>query len=394
MTRTPKASFSLQGQFRFTFLLSLGFSVAIAATLLVGLWRLQGLDSAAAQRSIEWQLIIQVVLIAVLAVVGTVIGFTMRARIRGSVKTLTITLGDMEGGDFTNRARQYFRDEIGSLSGQTNQALEYLTEMVVQLREGVTHLEEFSEHSSEGAHDIQSRNLKVSQVSTRLAELARNLENTIDGLNDSGAAVAGDISRLSILSGQNDQLCTEGIAVAQELETAMGSLRAAVERIAQLMADIDKISGQTNMLALNATIEAVRTGQAGRGFQVVANQANDLARQTVEITHVVLTQVDQLQEQAQGASTQIEAMAQRLNQLFAEQRSISASVQDQETALKQSNQYIDTVGRVSGEVGNLAREVTAAVGQAQDESERFLAQMSVLQQSVVDLRADVDRFRV
>ena len=174
----------------------------------------------------------------------------------------------------------------------------------------------------------------------------------------------------------------------------MGSLRAAVERIAQLMADIDKISGQTNMLALNATIEAVRTGQAGRGFQVVANQANDLARQTAEITHVVLTQVDQLQEQAQGASTQIEAMAQRLNQLFAEQRSISASVQDQETALKQSNQYIDTVGRVSGEVGNLAREVTAAVGQAQAESERFLAQMSVLQQSVVDLRADVDRFRV
>ena len=87
-------------------------------------------------------------------------------------------------------------------------------------------------------------------------------------------------------------------------------------------------------------------------------------------------------------------MTQRLNQLFAEQRSISASVQDQETALKQSNQYIDTVGRVSGEVGNLAREVTAAVGQAQDESERFLAQMSVLQQSVVDLRADVDRFRV
>ena len=206
--------------------------------------------------------------------------------------------------------------------------------------------------------------------------------------------MAGDISRLSILSGQNDQLCTEGIAVAQELETAMGSLRAAVERIAQLMADIDKISGQTNMLALNATIEAVRTGQAGRGFQVVANQANDLARQTAEITHVVLTQVDQLQEQAQGASTQIEAMAQRLNQLFAEQRSISASVQDQETALKQSNQYIDTVGRVSGEVGNLAREVTAAVGQAQAESERFLAQMSVLQQSVVDLRADVDRFRV
>ena len=31
MTRTPKASFSLQRQFRFTFLLSLGFSVAIAA---------------------------------------------------------------------------------------------------------------------------------------------------------------------------------------------------------------------------------------------------------------------------------------------------------------------------------------------------------------------------
>ena len=63
----------------------------------------------------------------------------------------------------------------------------------------------------------------------------------------------------------------------RRIRTLLHMLSDEVERYA---ADSERIASRTNLLALNATIEAARSGDAGRGFSVVAQEVKALAGQS------------------------------------------------------------------------------------------------------------------
>lgn len=80
---------------------------------------------------------------------------------------------------------------------------------------------------------------------------------------------------------------------------------------------IIKISNQTNMLALNAGIEAARSGEAGRGFAVIANRVRDLSVQTKGAIEDGRTQSDTIipaMEELNGESEKFVENISRINE--------------------------------------------------------------------------------
>ncbi len=71
--------------------------------------------------------------------------------------------------------------------------------------------------------------------------------------------------------------------------------------IIDLKTQINSIAKQTNMLALNASIEAAKAGKYGRGFEVVANNIQNLVEQTRRTS----IKLDALREEIQGGSENI-----------------------------------------------------------------------------------------
>lgn len=387
---------SISGQFRFTTFLSFGFSALSMMLLLMGLNRILSLEGQpqVQQREIYTQIIIQVILIIILAILGTVIGFTMRARIRHSVKAVSLTLANSAAGDFTKHAEIYARDEIGDLSQAVNEAMASLSELVVNLHTGVEGLRNFATLAGSQAEIVKTGNDRVLDSSNRLSATGTKLEQTAQTLTDNGVAVAGDIAHLSEIAASNEALRSEGITAARNLNDAVTELKNSVDKIMSLMTDISVISDQTNMLALNATIEAARSAEAGRGFAVVANQAKDLASQTAQTTGEVLSQVAQLQTQAIDAEQRIELLLTQLEALSTSQQAVNFDVNRQEVALRKANEGIDKVRSFATELFTHSQSLASLSDSAHTQSEQFREHMNVSQNAVSTLDQRIARFTV
>jgi len=90
----------------------------------------------------------------------------------------------------------------------------------------------------------------------------------------------------------------------RRIRSLLSTLREEVQHYA---AQTEAIAGRTNLLAQNATIEAARSGEAGRGFSVVAQEVKALAGQARSSAATFRAEV--LDRLAQGAGIADELVA-------------------------------------------------------------------------------------
>lgn len=167
----------------------------------------------------------------------------------------------------------------------------------------------------------------------------------------------------------------------ESIESQTVELRESSKSLNNIVDVISNISSQINLLALNASIEAARSGDAGKGFSVIANEISVLSKNSEEsvdniakVIKEILSQLDKLtlavEEISKASSGQNDAysnMTENIDTLFEllevvtkNIKLINDNVIESRNSTQVLNGNIMEASTVSEEVASMTEEITSS----------------------------------
>lgn len=148
---------------------------------------------------------------------------------------------------------------------------------------------------------IENQNQSIQNLNRGIQELTESIQHTTE-----------EISKIVELSEKSTYIAEKGRAEIQKTIKALVSLSLMVEKtsfstekliqstnkINKILRTIEEIADKTNLLSLNAAIEAARSGEAGKGFSVVADEVSKLSEKTRQAVKEISTTISELHLQS------------------------------------------------------------------------------------------------
>lgn len=224
--------------------------------------------------------------------------------------------------------------------------------------------DEIAEASGALSRRTEQQAASLEQTAAAIEEIAATVQSTAHGATEA----AGFVAKAQTRSDQS------GIVVRDATE-AMSEIEESSRQIGQIIGVIDDIAFQTNLLALNAGVEAARSGEAGRGFAVIAQEVRSLAQRSAtaarEIKALISTATKKVDRGVGLVGQTGEAMrdvAGQVGQIARIVGEIASSAQEQAAGVAEINTAIAQMDQVTQQNAAMAEESTAALHRLSDET--------------------------
>jgi len=324
---------------------------------------------------------------ALLTLLALYVLLCLNASIRRGTAGIILAAEGLRDGDLRVHMPVYGADDLASIATALNAAISQLhgslqgVDQQSQSFGGTVQL--LSSQAQSALAAVEQQQGQMSQIATAATQMAA----TAQSVAQSCEAAALEVGQTHEVAHQSNQRSVRTSASMRQLSRRLGDSAATLQQlreqtgeITQVVEVIKGIAEQTNLLALNAAIEAARAGDQGRGFAVVADEVRSLSQrtqnstaqiaQTVADLHKVVGQSVSLMEdavrQAEGDVGSVLAMGEDLAGIVESVQRVSDRLAQIATA---AEQQAATADEVSGNIQQVDQGAQALLEGAQAVSE-------------------------
>ncbi|HEY6797690.1 MAG TPA: methyl-accepting chemotaxis protein [Kineosporiaceae bacterium] len=303
-------------------------------------------------------------------VIGLVFGFAIRGSVRRRTAAVLEVLDGMAKGDLSRTVTVSGEDEIAAMADALNSGLASFRSAIGEVGGSANRLVDSASGLSTSADQTGESVARATGAVGEMASSAELVTATVGTVASSTVELGSSIREISSSAQEAARVAGQAVEKVESTNATIAQLGNSSEEIGNVIQVIQSIAAQTSLLALNATIEAARAGEAGRGFAVVAGEVKDLARETAEATDSVITRVQAIQQDTEGAIRAIGEIGDIIQQINQFQGSIAAAVEEQSVTTDSMGDGIREALRITQ---GIAAAIAGVTTTAQDSVEAVAA---------------------
>ncbi|MFT8710481.1 MAG: methyl-accepting chemotaxis protein [Sporolactobacillus sp.] len=275
--------------------------------------------------------------------------------------------------------QELINQDVRQIYFEIDQLLNGLEKYDKSVRRNFDILHNQSDQLAATLQENQAAHGEISGAINRTAELTENqlsnvqdMRSHIERVHQSIQSADEHMRILSQLSTHCEQVVTNGVVISNQTENKIreiirqikGSEQASLDMSIQFSAlnevvtVIDDIARQIKLLSLNASIEAEHAGASGRGFGVVAQEINKLAKDTTEsvatITESVAAMNTSIHLNTESSQSVLKIAQEGID-------AVNANTSVFETVEQSVGDVLARIKKVNEEVSNISREFDQSV---------------------------------
>ena len=258
------------------------------------------------------------------------------------IKDINRLMQEVAKGNYQLKTAQKYIGDFAEIGISFNHLADSMVENVnlsnaiaSQVADGASQVSASAQALAEGA----------SEQAGTILEITKNLDN----INQKTASNAKNAAIAASTAGGVTEEILQSADDLIEMTQAMAEINSSSNEINQITKTIEDIAFQTNLLALNAAVEAARSGAAGKGFSVVANEVRSLAEKSAEASKEIASLIEQLKLTVSNGTKIANATSESMNHIV--------------ESATEATDAIGLISKVSAQEAQLVEEISLAMEQ-------------------------------